>query len=68
MKTELAPSNIKETSIGGLRTGDFIVNLGEVLEIDELTNAYSVVVRRSNQKQVFTFDKEDLLLVKKKNN
>jgi len=68
MKTELAPSNIKETNIGSLRTGDFIVNLGEVLEIDELTNAYSVVVRRSNQKQVFTFDKEDLLLVKKKNN
>lgn len=66
MKTDLADVSVKETNIANLQTGDFIVNLGEVLETDELTNTFSIVILRNNQKQVFTFDKNDRLLVRKK--
>ncbi len=66
MKTDLADVSVKETNIANLQTGDFIVNLGEVLETDELTNTFSIVILRNNQKQVFTFDKNERLLVRKK--
>ena len=66
MKTQLAPESVGETSVPNLKRGDFIVNLGEILEIDELTNLYSIVILRNNQKQVFTFNKNDRLLLRKK--
>lgn len=66
MKTNLAPSSLKEISMASLKTGDLIINLGEVLEIDEQVNIYSIVVFRNNQKQVFTFSKTDQLLVRQK--
>ena len=66
MKTQLAPESVRETSVPNLKKGDFIVNLGEILEIDELTNLYSIVILRNNQKQVFTFNKNDRLLLRKK--
>ena len=66
MKTQLAPESVRETSVPNLKKGDFIVNLGEILEIDELTNLYSIVIFRNNQKQVFTFNKNDRLLLRKK--
>ena len=66
MKTQLAPESVRETSVSNLKEGDFIVNLGEILEIDELTNLYSIVILRNNQKQVFTFNKNDRLLLRKK--
>jgi len=64
MKTALAPEAVKEISVSILRKGDFIINLGEVLEIEELTNLFSVVIFRNNQKQVFTFNKAEKLLLK----
>ncbi|MCF2447090.1 hypothetical protein L0657_24260 [Dyadobacter sp. CY345] len=66
MKTDLARASVRETSIAHLEKGDFIINLGEILETDELTDIFSIVILRNNQKQVFTFNKNERLLVRKK--
>ena len=48
---------MKEIHISELQQEDFVVNLGRVLEIQELSNNFSIVISRMNVKQVFTFRK-----------
>lgn len=49
--------------ISDLSIGDKLVNLGEVLEVSEKPDSYSLVILRMNQRQVWTFNKEDNLVV-----
>ncbi|TDO20919.1 hypothetical protein [Pedobacter duraquae] len=46
-----------------LKIGDELVNLGKVLEIEILPNKFSVVIYRLNQKQVFFFNSDDILII-----
>lgn len=43
---------MKEINFKGLKIGDTLINLGEVLEIEEYTVFYSIVIFRNNEKQV----------------
>ena len=47
--------------ISMLKAGDKLLNLGEVLEIEEGTEMYAVIVYRMTQKQVFKFEKDTSL-------
>lgn len=49
--------------IKDLKIGDELVNLGKVLEIEILQNKFSVVIYRLNQKQVFFFNSDDILII-----
>lgn len=48
-----------------LKVGEYIVNLGSILEIEEEELCFSMVIERMNQRQVFRFNKTDVLLIKK---
>lgn len=50
-------------AISELRTGDSILNLGEVLEIEENAETYAIIILRMNQKQVFKFEKDISLYI-----
>lgn len=56
-------NQLKKINISELQQDDFIVNLGEVLEIEELPNTFTVVISRMSEKQVFTFKKDEILLI-----
>lgn len=43
--------------ISALKPGDKLLNLGEVLEIEESDEIYTVIIYRMTQKQVFKFEK-----------
>ncbi|WP_316811717.1 hypothetical protein [Pedobacter heparinus] len=65
-------SNLKSSTeviavkaISDLEPGDSILNLGEVLEIEENKEIYSIIILRMNQKQVFKFEKNICLYVSK---
>lgn len=63
MKEMKYSPKISRVNISALAEGNFVVNLGEVLEIDELTNSFEVVIARMEQKQVFTFKKDEILTI-----
>lgn len=54
-------SMIITININDIEVGNNIVNLGEVLEIDEHKEQFSIVILRHNQKQVFKFMKDEQL-------
>ena len=47
----------KTVVISDLIVGNILINLGEVIEISEMENCYSLVISRMGQRQVWTFDK-----------
>lgn len=53
----------KIIEIAKISVGDKLINLGEVLETAEFEDCYSLVISRRNQRQVWTFDKDDVLMV-----
>lgn len=53
----------KHIEIKEVRRGDFIVNLGKVLEIEESSNLFSIVILRLNRKEVYEFEKGAILLI-----
>lgn len=60
-------TEIITTAISDLKPGDIILNLGEVLEIEENPEIYSIIIFRMNQKQVFKFEKNINLYLAKEN-
>lgn len=56
MSSMIITINIKDIEVG-----NNIVNLGEVLEIDEHNEQFSIVILRHHQKQVFKFLKDEQL-------
>lgn len=46
---------MKELNIKDLKVGDTLVNLGQVLEIEEKSGCFFIVIARNNEKQVFKF-------------
>jgi hypothetical protein len=59
-------SNIKTemVAVGRLLAGDFIVNLGSLVEIEEKETYFSLVIQRMDQRQVWQFVKSEDLLVR----
>ncbi len=57
------PIMFKNLEIANLSIGDKLINLGEVLEISENEDCYSLVIARRGQRQVWTFDKEQEVYV-----
>ncbi|WP_235964404.1 hypothetical protein [Pedobacter gandavensis] len=53
----------KNLEIANLSIGDKLINLGEVLEISEYEDYYSLVIARRGQRQVWTFGKEEEVYV-----
>lgn len=57
------PIMFKNLEIANLSIGDTLINLGEVLEISEYEDYYSLVIARRGQRQVWTFGKEEEVYV-----
>lgn len=60
-KLETSTESIIVVAISDLKTGDFVLNLGEVLEIEESVEFYAVIIFRMNQKHVIKFEKDTQL-------
>ena len=60
--------NIKiiEVAFTDIEIGDYLINLGEVLEIDNLNSSSTLVISRFDQKYVFKINpSESIYLIKK---
>lgn len=57
------PTIYRTMGISDLTVGDKLVNLGEILEITEREESYSIVILRMEQRQVWTFGKTDELII-----
>lgn len=56
------PGVFQTKKISDLNVGDKLVNLGEIQEIMEKEESIALVILRMNQRQVWTFGKEDELV------
>lgn len=57
---------IIEVAFTDIEIGDYLINLGEVLEIDDLNSSSTLVISRFDQKYVFKIDpSEPIYLIKK---
>ena len=50
--------DLKVVHISKIEKGNIVVNLGLVLETEELDKHYNLIISRLNEKQVMKFDKE----------
>lgn len=51
-------NNLIPIQISKVKVGTFIVNLGEILEIEENGHYFHLVISRMNEKQVIKFDRD----------
>jgi hypothetical protein len=57
---------IIEVAFTDIEIGDYLINLGEVLEIDDLNSSSTLVISRFDQKYVFKINpSEPIYLIKK---
>ncbi|TKC03896.1 hypothetical protein [Pedobacter frigoris] len=64
MTSTIEPSEQLTTlPISELRVGDQLINLGPVLEINELADSFSLVIDRMQERQVWRFNKDEELLI-----
>lgn len=49
--------------ISNVRIGQYLANLGEVLEIEEQESHFCLIIGRLNEKQVIRFGKEELMIL-----
>jgi len=57
-------SQFKTIPIEEIKTGDFVINLGEVVEIDKFPNHIDLIIHRLNEKYVIKFSLETLIVIK----
>ncbi|GGE19319.1 hypothetical protein HNP72_001463 [Sphingobacterium soli] len=57
-------SQFKAIPIEQIKTGDFVINLGEVVEIDKFPNHIDLIILRLNEKYVIKFSLETLIVIK----
>lgn len=57
------PAEIYTKVISEVEVGEIVANLGEILEIEEAANAYTLVISRLGEKQVIKFEKQTLLIL-----
>ncbi|RLJ77379.1 hypothetical protein [Pedobacter alluvionis] len=57
------PAEIYTKAISEVEVGEIVANLGEILEIEEAANAYTLVISRLGEKQVIKFEKQTLLIL-----
>ncbi len=57
--------DLKTINITELAIGDILVNLGEVLEITERPDSFSLVIERMQERQVWRFNKDEELTIKR---
>ncbi|AZA84086.1 hypothetical protein C1637_16480 [Chryseobacterium lactis] len=57
-------SQFKTIPIEEIKTGDFVINLGEVVEIDKFPNHIDLIILRLNEKYVIKFSLETLIVIK----
>lgn len=59
-------SEIIKVSFSNIEIGDYVINLGEVLEINELRHSSTIVISRFGHKYVFKLNiSEPIYLIKK---
>lgn len=54
---------IKSVAIDKLQINDTLLNLGSILEIEERDEDYWLVIDRMNERQVWRFNKTDILTI-----
>lgn len=42
---------------------DILINIGKVLEIEEKPECFSLIIERMDQKQIWTFSKDESLII-----
>ncbi len=54
---------LKTIPLSELKVGEILVNLGELLEIEEQEEYFTLVISRIGEKQVFKFEKDAFVMV-----
>jgi predicted transcriptional regulator of viral defense system len=62
MNTSLDVSKFKMAPISEIDRGDYLVNLGPVLEKEDLITHYNIIIDRLNEKQVIKFQRDTVLV------
>ncbi|SJN22946.1 hypothetical protein FM107_03630 [Sphingobacterium sp. JB170] len=57
-------SQLRIVPIGEIKTGDFVVDLGKVVEIDKFPSRINLIILRFNEKHVIKFKPETLVVIK----
>ncbi|MGY0039302.1 hypothetical protein [Pedobacter sp. NJ-S-72] len=48
--------------VSDIEVGDFLVNLGSVIETERLDTHYNIIIARLNEKQVLKFERDTILI------
>jgi hypothetical protein len=62
MNSSIDLSKFKISPISQIIKGDYLVNLGSVIETEKLETHYCLIIDRLNEKQVFKFETDTLLV------
>lgn len=57
-------STLIQIPVSDFKPGDYLVNLGNILEIEEREDNYIIIIDRMDEKQVLKFKKTMMLYVK----
>ncbi len=56
-------ASLKIKQISEIEVGAFVVNLGQVIEIEKQENHYNLIISRLREKQVIKFEKDTSLVI-----
>lgn len=55
-------TKFKETPISEIKKGDFVANLGPVLETENVITHFNIIIDRLSEKQVIKFKRDTVLI------
>ena len=62
MQNSIDISKLKLAPISEIAKGDFVVNLGSVIETEKLDTHFNIIISRLNEKQVIKFPTDTVLV------
>jgi len=62
MNNSIDVSKFKMATLSEIKEGDYVVNLGPVLEKEDLITHYNIVIDRLSEKQVIKFKRDTVLV------
>lgn len=64
MNNSIDLSKFKISSIYEIKKGDYLVNLGSVIDTEKLDTHYNIIIDRLNEKQVLRFERDTVLVTR----
>lgn len=62
MHNSIDLKKLKMVPVSDIEAGDFLVNLGPVIETEKHETHYNIIIARLNEKQVIKFERDTVLV------